>query len=300
MKLLSSATSNHIRKYQLKFNWVNFIFIMLFHVVALVGLPLYYLNTPFSFGPFIAAFVLYWVSGFGITMGYHRLWSHKTFKTNALVEYSLLLFGAMALQNSAIKWCSDHRVHHRFTDTDSDPYNSKLGFWWSHILWIFFDKPKSFKKDPSLSYSENLKKEFPNVVDLIRHPGIRLQHKLGQVGGFLASLGIPVILGLIFNDVWGYFLIAGCLRIVLLYQSTFFINSLAHQIGDQPHSSKDTSRDSFLCALFALGEGYHNFHHTYPNDFRNGFKIYHFDPTKWVIQSLSWIGFTWDLRKQVH
>lgn len=297
MNLINPAIFEHIRKENLRFNWKNFSFIAFFHLVALIGLPLYFYFHKLHWGPFIATFILYWLTGFGITMGYHRLWSHKTFKTHPLVEWPLLILGAMAMQNSALKWSSDHRKHHRFTDTSQDPYCIKLGLVWAHILWIFFDVSETTQKNPKLSYKENLKKEFPNVIDLVNNPGVRLQHRIGNTGGFLLSFGIPALLGYLLGDFWGYFLLSGFLRIVMIHQSTFLINSLAHQLGHQPHSSKDSSRDSFFCALLALGEGYHNFHHTYPNDFRNGAKFYHFDPTKWVISSLSFVGLAWDLRK---
>jgi stearoyl-CoA desaturase (delta-9 desaturase) len=235
-------------------------------------------------------FILYWMTGLGITMGYHRLWSHRTFKTTLFVEWILVLLSSMALQNSALKWCSDHRRHHAFTDTEKDPYDATCGFLWSHLLWIFFDRPD--EKEQKL-----LKERFPNVADLIQRRHLVWQHRYYFLIGPLLTFGIPIVLGFFYGDVWNFFLWTGVARLLFVYHSTFFINSLAHSWGKRTYSNKDSAKDSFLCAVLALGEGYHNYHHTYPQDYRNGIRFYHFDPTKWVIRGLSWVGLTWDLKK---
>lgn len=308
--------TEHIKKNKLSLNWVNFLFLFILHALFVIGL-IFYSQRAFVFeqsagwGPWIAGFCLYWLAGLGITMGYHRLWSHRTFKAHWMVEIFLSLISAMALQNSAIKWSSDHRKHHAYTDTEKDPYSASMGLLWSHFLWVLFDCPKAAGEKNQVpaevgmgvgagieksSERDRLRKEFPNVADLVQNPILRFQHRAYFVVGPFLTFVIPALLGLLLKDFWGYFLIAGIGRILLTYHSTFFINSLAHFWGDRPHSEKDTSRDSFLCAILALGEGYHNYHHTYPNDYRNGYRYYHFDPTKWIIKTLSWIDLTWDLK----
>ncbi|MEE2742646.1 MAG: acyl-CoA desaturase, partial [Bdellovibrionota bacterium] len=118
-------------------------------------------------------------------------------------------------------------------------------------------------------------------------------HKLGLLSNFF----LMGVFGFLFNDIWGYVLIGGFLRIIFVHQSTFSINSLAHMFGETPHSEEHTAKDSFYCALITFGEGYHNFHHTFPNDYRCGPFLHHFDPTKWVIVGLSKVGLTRDLKR---
>jgi len=295
--ILTEAARAHIKKQNLSFDLLNSGFVLSFMLVGALGVPAYWYLEGWSWGPWIAAFVLYWATGLGVTMGYHRYFSHRSFDAHPIVEFFLLISGCMSLQNSALKWSSDHRKHHSFTDTEKDPYNAKLGFLWSHILWIFYSDPEeSNARMSGETSSQSLQKTFPNCRDLISKRMIRIQHSISIPLGLVLSFGIPAFLGYLAGDVWGYLLIAGFLRVALLHNSTFFINSLAHIWGEQPHSSKDTSRNSFILALLALGEGYHNYHHTYPTDYRNGIKAYHFDPTKWIIRSLSWVGLTHNLR----
>ena len=138
---LNDDIRQHLKDQNLKFDLINALFVTAFFAVALVGVPIYLLSAGFSWGPWIMAFALYWVTGLGITMGYHRYFSHRAYDASPVVQFFLLVGGAMALQNSALKWSADHRKHHSFTDTSKDPYNAKLGFWWSHVLWIFYSDP---------------------------------------------------------------------------------------------------------------------------------------------------------------
>ena len=293
----SKEICDHIKSQNLKFDALNTIFVGGIFLVAFLSLPFYFLNQSFHWGPWILAFVLYWVTGLGITMGYHRYFSHRTYDANPIVEFLLLVGGAMALQNSALKWSADHRKHHSFTDTAKDPYNAKLGFWWSHVLWIFYSEPaeQAFRFSGA-TQKERLLAEFPQCHDLVKSRMVRMQHACSIYLGLILSFVIPLLFGLYFGDVWGYLLVAGFLRITAIHNSTFFINSLAHIWGKKPYSDKDTSRDSTFLAFFALGEGYHNYHHAFPNDYRNGIAPYHFDPTKWLIKALSWVGLTQNLR----
>jgi stearoyl-CoA desaturase (Delta-9 desaturase) len=296
---LNPQVKAHLQKHGLQFDWVNTLFVMSFMVFGLIGVPLYYFTGHAMHpGPWILAVVGYWIPGIGITMGYHRLFSHKTYEAARWVEGSLLAVGAVALQNSALKWSADHRRHHSFTDTEKDPYNAKFGFLWSHILWIFFSDPKEKAQRFSGETAEQrLLQEFPQCRDLVRNPLVRLQHRFAIPFGFLVGFGLPIAIGMSQGLVWEYLLVGGFLRATILHNSTFFINSLAHIWGGQPHSDEDTSRDSAAMAVLALGEGYHNYHHTYPNDYRNGTRAYHFDPTKWLIYGLSKVGSTWNLKR---
>ncbi len=286
----------HLKRNNLRFDWINFSFVFGFILFSIIGVPLYYLLADQSpdWRPWALCFVLYWMTGMGITMGYHRYFSHKTFKTNSFVSFVMMLLGTMSLQNSVIKWSNDHRVHHRLTDKEGDPYNASYGFLWSHILWIFYSEKYT---DRGHSKAE-LQEEFSMVKDLIASPVLRWQHRyyfwLTSLLNVFIPIGFAYALGGSFIE---YFIVAGIFRIFIVHQSTFFINSLAHLIGERPYNAFESARDSFICSILAFGEGYHNYHHSHPTDYRNGLKFYHFDPTKWIIYGLSLVGMTSSLKR---
>ena len=230
---------------------------------------------------------LYIFSGMGITFGYHRLLAHLSFKVRWPIKMAALLGGATAMQDSAINWVSDHRRHHKHVDHEEDPYNITKGFWHAHIGWIMF-KPKI---DPPMD----------NVKDLANDPMVMWQHRWWLHLGALIGFGIPVLAGYFLDGgligALGGFLIGGVARLVAMHHGTFFINSLCHYIGTQPYSSSNTAKDSWITAIFTFGEGYHNFHHEFQHDYRNGVKPWQFDPTKWVTWTLSKLGLARDLRR---
>lgn len=225
-------------------------------------------------------------TGLSITLGYHRLFSHLSFKAGWPVKLPTLLFGAGAFENSALCWCSDHRHHHKHVDQEKDPYNIQKGIFHAHIGWILF------KYQPDL--------DMENVKDLSQDRLVMWQHRNYLPIAILVGFVFPTLLGFLWNG-WngalGAFLLGGVARIVAVHHMTFCINSLCHSIGRQPYTTKCSARDSFLMSLFTFGEGYHNFHHEFQSDYRNGVKAWHFDPTKWTIWTLHKIGFVRDLRR---
>ena len=241
-----------------------------------------------------ALFVFYYyATGFGITLGYHRLFSHISFKAKWPVKLFVLLFGAASFENSAHDWCADHRIHHKHVDEDEDPYDISKGFFYAHIGWLLF----------------RLKPPAPitNVKDLEADPLVMWQHRYVQWIGAFVGFVMPAALGYGYASFMGYanpgmtalagFLIAGLLRTVVVQQGTFCINSLCHMIGRRPYSTDHSARDSGVVALLTFGEGYHNYHHEFQHDYRNGVKPWQFDPTKWIIWTLSKVGLTQDLRR---
>ena len=230
-------------------------------------------------------FVLYIISGLGITVGYHRLMAHRSFKCANWVKRGLLIAGGLALQNSALKWAADHVRHHARCDQEEDPYNAKLGFWYSHCGWLFWKDPYRSEK-----YATRLKQD----------PLVMWQHK-HYYTIVISGLVLPLVLGFLYDGWLGglsCFLLAGLGRTFFVLNSTFFINSICHLWGSQPHGTSDSSRDSWLVSVLTFGEGYHNYHHMYQSDYRNGPKWYNFDPSKWLIWSLSKLGLAYDLRRQ--
>jgi len=228
--------------------------------------------------------LLYTISAMGITVGYHRLISHRSFNCPDWVKGCLLIAGGWALENSALKWCSDHIRHHARCDQEEDPYNAQRGFWYSHVGWIFFRDPHADDK-----YASRLRQD-PVVVWQDRY----------YIPIVVAGLALPFLVGFLSNG-WigglGCFLLAGVGRTFLVLNSTFCINSVCHIWGTQPHTTADSSRDSWVVSLLTFGEGYHNYHHAHQRDFRNGPRWYNFDPSKWVIYGLSVVGLAWDLSR---
>jgi len=220
------------------------------------------------------------MTGLGITAGYHRLWAHRAYSAHWITRYFLCLTGAGALEGSIKWWCGGHRVHHRYTDTPSDPYNANGGFWYAHIGWMLL------KPDPVHSKKADIR-------DLNADPIIRWQHKYYLIiAPFMAFVFPTLVAGLGWGDWMGGYFYAGALRLLFVHHSTFCVNSVAHYFGEQSFDDHRSPRDSWVTALLTLGEGYHNFHHEFPNDYRNGIRTFDYDPTKWLIRGLNMIGLT--------
>ncbi len=251
-----------------KIDWTTTLFLIVSHTIGIVGTGIYvYFNGihPLEIVNFILFYIL---TGLSITAGYHRYFSHRSYDCHPFLCLFYAIFGACAWENSILRWCSDHRMHHKHVDTDLDPYNIKKGGWYAHIGWIFHKR-------------ENL--NLNNVKDLQMDPIIRWQHKYYVPIAILVGSGLPFLIGLLVDRPWGGLLWGGFFRVMFVHHATFFINSLAHMVGAQPYTTQDSSRDSWWLAFLTYGEGYHNFHHKFQADYRNGIRWYHWDPSKWVI-----------------
>lgn len=265
-----------------KVDWVNTLFLTITPVVALVGVPILIWSGQLRWETWVLTFVMAGATGLSITAGYHRLFTHRSYEASTVVRFFFLIFGAAAFENSAKKWCSDHREHHQYVDKELDPYNIQKGFLHAHMGWIFF------KKDPPAT--------FENIPDLLRDPLIVFQDRYYYLLAFGVGFLLPMAVASVWKDPWGGLLLAGVLRVVFNHHATFLINSLCHFFGKQPFSDQNSSRDNGLIAFLTYGEGYHNFHHAFQADYRNGFRPYHWDPTKWTIWALKWMGLAHHLR----
>ncbi len=224
-------------------------------------------------------------NGLSITAGYHRLWAHKSYEARLPIRLLFALGGALALQNSIIVWCSNHRRHHRYVDDpDQDPYAATRGFWFSHIGWMLKDRPAT-------EVDEN------NIKDLLKDSLVNWQHRYYWWLSFGLNVPLTLFLGYLTGDAIGGLLLLGFTRLVICHHATFFINSLTHLWGSQPYSEENTARDNSFIALLTYGEGYHNFHHAFQWDYRNGLRWYQFDPTKWLISLLSGLSLTSNLKR---
>lgn len=268
-------------------NWVNTAFLLTISLIAVIGAPIYLITQGFDW--FLASMFLFYViaTGMSITLGYHRLFSHLSFKAKWPVRLFTLIFGSCAFENSVLNWASDHRRHHKHVDDDDDPYNINNGFLWAHIGWILF----KVNPEPPLD----------NVADLRKDKLVMFQAKHDKAIAGIVGLLLPTVLcGLYYGSFMGAlggFLVVGALRVFVVQQSTFFINSLCHCIGNRPYSTRCSARDSFIMSLVTYGEGYHNYHHEFQHDYRNGVKPWNFDPTKWAIWALAKVGLASNLRR---
>ncbi|CAB5375913.1 stearic acid desaturase [Rhizophagus irregularis] len=259
------------------------------HTPLLIGIPAIGLygafTTKLTVYTAIWAVIYYFITGLGITAGYHRLWAHRSYKASRPFELFLIFAASGAVEGSIRWWCRDHRAHHRFTDTSKDPYSANKGLFYSHIGWMML------KQNPN-------EIGRADISDLNADQMIVIQHR--YYGLFAIGMGFvlpTIVAGLGWGDYWGGFYYAALLRLTFVHHATFCVNSLAHYLGDHTFDDRRTPRDHFITAILSLGEGYHNFHHEFPQDYRNAIRFYQYDPTKWLIKLLSYVGGTHHLKK---
>lgn len=263
-----------------KINWLNFVLVLVFPLFGLYQS----FKIDFNYKTGIMAFVLYIFSGLSITAGYHRLFAHRAYNAATPVKIFFAFFGAGAVEGSIKWWGHSHRVHHRYTDTPRDPYDARQGFWYSHMGWMLQKPNPKFKARA-------------DIVDLTSDWVVTFQHRHYLLMMLLSGYILPTVFaGYFFNDYWGGFIYGGILKTFVIQQVTFCVNSLAHWIGVQPFDDRRTPRNHALTALVTFGEGYHNFHHEFPSDYRNALQWYQYDPTKALIWTLSKLGLVWNLK----
>ncbi len=246
----------------------------------MVLVPLEFAHSRVHWGEWVMLLVMVFSIGMGVTAGYHRLFSHRAYQASWPVRFVLLCLAAASFQNSVLQWSSSHRIHHRHVDQDDDPYNATRGFWYAHWIWVM----------------EAGATPIQGVADLEKDPLLRWQHRNHFLIGAVVSL-IPAVVGLIQHNLVGYLIIAVLLRIVVTHHTTFFINSAAHFFGTRPYTDANSARDNAFLAPFTYGEGYHNYHHMWQWDYRNGVKWWQFDPTKWLIFTMAVVGLARGLRR---
>ncbi|BFZ62916.1 stearoyl-CoA 9-desaturase [Saitoella coloradoensis] len=263
------------------FNWLNVGVLSLPPLLGLYGL----LYVPLQMKTAVWAVVYYFMTGLGITAGYHRLWAHRSYSASFPLRLFLAAVGGGAVEGSIRWWSRDHRAHHRFTDTEKDPYSVRKGLLYSHLGWMLLKQnPKKIGRT--------------DISDLNADPIVVWQHKNYIKTLFVMGFIFPtVVAGLCWGDWRGGFFYAAICRLVFVHHATFCVNSLAHWLGDQPFDDRHSPRDHVVTALVTLGEGYHNFHHTFPSDYRNAIRWWQYDPTKWVIWTCKVLGLASDLKQ---
>jgi stearoyl-CoA desaturase (delta-9 desaturase) len=234
--------------------------------------------------------IFYGLRMFGITGGYHRYFSHRSYKTGRVFQFVLGWLGTMAAQKGPLWWAAHHRRHHGSSDTADDVHSPVVrGFWWSHVGWILCRK-----------YSET---DVQVIKDLVPYPELRFLNRFhalppAALAAFMLALGKSLQVfapGLNTSAtqmlVWGFFI-----STILVYHGTFLVNSLAHCFGRRRYPTKDDSRNNLLIALITLGEGWHNNHHFAPSSERHGFYWWEIDVSHYILKTLSWLGLVWDLK----
>jgi stearoyl-CoA desaturase (Delta-9 desaturase) len=259
-------------------NWDTFLFIAGYHVFLLVFALAAF--GAFSWAAGVLFLLTFIIGGISITAGYHRLYAHKAYEAHPVFEWGVLLGSTLALQWSALKWSYDHRIHHNHVDTEADPYSIKKGFWYAHVGWLF-DYQRDFQ--PGL------------VKDLLANPRVVLQDRHYVLLALLMN-ALVFGIGCLFMSPFASFYFCVVLRIAAIHHCTWFINSLAHTIGSKTYARELSAVDNAVLAFLTFGEGYHNYHHAFAADYRNGVRWYHFDPTKWLIWTASKLGFARKLK----
>lgn len=255
-------------------NWTTLTGVIIFHILAVVAL------FTFSWANLVAASILWWIAGgLGIGVGYHRLLTHRGFKVPKWVEYSLSVFGTLAVQYGPLSWVTTHRIHHAFTDTDKDPHSPRNGTYWSHIGWIFRGTAQNQSWATMQRYCPDFANDrFHQVLNKYYWvPTVIVAAILFAIGGLSMVL-------------WGVFL-----KTVVGWHSTWMVNSATHLWGTRRFDSRDDSRNNPLVAALTFGEGWHNNHHTYPRSAKHGMAWYEVDINWMTIRVLKMFGLAKDV-----
>jgi stearoyl-CoA desaturase (delta-9 desaturase) len=224
----------------------------------------------------ICCIALYFLRMFAVTGGYHRYFSHRTYKTSRVFQFILAFLAQSTAQKGALWWAAHHRQHHRFSDKEGDLHSPVVdGFWYSHVGWLFNGTSKT---------------DYEKIPDFAAYPELRFLNRYHLLPPILMGFVVWLTLG------WSGLFVGFFLSTVLLWHGTFTINSLSHVFGKRRFQTTDDSRNNWFLAIVTMGEGWHNNHHRFPASTRQGFYWYEYDITYYILKVLSWLGIVWDLR----
>ncbi|AFZ43443.1 Delta-9 acyl-phospholipid desaturase [Halothece sp. PCC 7418] len=253
---------------KLPFDWLTFLYITGIHLVALLA----FFPNFFSWSAVGVALVMHWVTaGLGVTLGFHRLLSHRSLEVPKWLEYFLVFCGSLSAQGAVIDWVGLHRIHHKYSDRDTDPHDSNKGFWWSHIGWMLHEIPAD-------------QEIYKYTQDINSDPFYQFLSKY--------FILIQVAFGLLLYAIGGWsFVIWGVfVRLAVVFHCTWFVNSATHKFGYKTYESNDESRNCWWVALLTYGEGWHNNHHAYQYSARHGLQWWEIDITWMMIRVLQILG----------
>jgi len=263
------------RKHQHGLNWITAIAMTGFHIGAVAAL--FYID----YGAMLAALILYYAGGMlGIGMSYHRLLTHRSYRTTKFIEYFLTICGTLALEGGPIFWVATHRIHHQKSDQEGDPHTPREGTFWAHMGWILMGEGLHHDASVLAKYAPDLSKDK-------FHVWLSNWHWLTNVVvglGLLAYGGIPYVL-------WGIFF-----RTTVGLHATWLVNSATHLWGSRRFQTRDDSTNNWWVALLTFGEGWHNNHHAHPTSARHGLAWYELDQNWIGIRALQILGLAWDIK----
>jgi len=282
----TKAPKEESKVYKREIVWRNVVIFVYLHLAALYGLYLGFSSAKWQTS--LLAFLFYVLSGFGITAGAHRLWSHRSYKAKWPMRVMLAFFNSMAFQNDIYEWSRDHRVHHKYSETHADPHNATRGFFFAHVGWLLCRKhPEVIKKGKTVDCS-----------DIWADPIVRFQRRnylmLVFICCFLIPTAIPVwCWG---ETKWNAFFVCGILRYAFTLNMTWLVNSAAHMWGRRPYDKHINPRENMGVVFGAVGEGYHNYHHTFPWDYAASELGEKYNLTTIFIDLCAKIGWAYDLK----
>ncbi|XP_030022752.1 acyl-CoA Delta(11) desaturase [Manduca sexta] len=272
------------RKY--KYLYANMIYFTYWHIAGLYGI--YLAITTAKWATIILAYLLFVAGEIGITAGAHRLWAHKSYKAKLPLQILLMLFNSTAFQNSVITWVKDHRMHHKYSDTDADPHNATRGFFYSHVGWLMVKRhPEAIKRGKSLDMS-----------DIYNNPVLKFQKKYAIPLITTVAFVLPTIIPMYFwdesfNVAWHMTM----LRYIINLNTIFLVNSVAHMWGYKPYDKNIAPTQNYIATFATLGEGFHNYHHAFPWDYRaSELGNNYLNLTTKFIDFFAWIGWAYDLK----
>jgi len=266
--------------------WANVINYSILHLAALNGV---FLLTSASLPTLAWSFAVYMVAALGVTAGAHRLWAHRSYKATFPLRVILAIANATGFQNSIYEWARDHRVHHKYSESDADPHNARRGFFFSHVGWLLV------KKHPDVK----VKGARIDLSDLKSDPVVMFQKRYFYLLGFLCNVVVPTAVPVYCwsESLSVAFFVSCVLRYVISLHATWLVNSAAHKWGNRPYDEKINPAENMFVCVSVIGEGFHNYHHTFPQDYSTSEYGWHINPTTMFIDVMSWIGLAYDRKK---
>src|SRR5882762_7370413 len=257
-----------IKKQVKGINWDSLLVITLFHVGTVAAL------FTFKWQALVATILLWWISAsLGVGMGFHRLLTHRGYKTPKLVEYFLTLCGTLTLEGGAINWVATHRIHHAYTDAPGDPHTPRDGGWWAHIGWMLKGTAQMHEPEVLERYAPDLTKDRFHVF-------------------FNRFFWLPLVvlaIALLLLGGWSYLMWGIFFRVTFNFHATWLVNSATHMWGSRRFATRDDSTNNWWVALLTFGEGWHNNHHAHPTAARHGLAWYEIDLNWWGIRTLQFL-----------
>jgi len=266
---------------------INITWFIILHTGAIYGAKLVF--TDAKIVTFLFAVLCYKLSLFGITAGVHRMWSHRAYKGRFPLRVFLAMCNSMSYQNSVYEWARDHRVHHKYTETDADPVNSKNGFFFSHVGWLLSKKHPDVRRIGGKV----------DMSDILADPVVHYQRKYYIPSVIIFCFVLPTVIPWYFwgETLWNAYFVAVILRYCLALNATWLVNSAAHMFGDRPYDKNIAPAENLTVSALTLGEGYHNFHHTFPWDYSTSEWGWRINLTTIALDFFEKVGLIYDVKR---